>query len=232
MGSPEWFELLRKSFCVQPFVVDASQSLKPKSNPRRWWTRKQRGAKVLENCKIALSLPFTIQVPELHHGISSQRKKLSLISKSTQNRVQIKEPESRGGRKPISDQIYMVVLMILVSTLLSGRPTLQTLYMEGEQFHRCNHHKKITKTLYHEQIFERKKHLYISKFLDSNRLFYQGHHNISPAWLQHTFLEGLSGAGVKSQIRRTVTSIIKAHPQCHKTEVDGQSIILAILLKQ
>ena len=97
MGSPEWFELLRKSFCVQPFVVDASQSLKPKSNPRRWWTCKQRGAKVLENCKIALSLPFTIQVPVLHHGISSQRKKLSLISNSTQNRVQIKEPESRGG---------------------------------------------------------------------------------------------------------------------------------------
>ena len=68
MGSPEWFELLRKSFCVQPFVVDASQSLKPKSNPLRWWTCKQRGAKVLENCKIALSLPFTIQVSELHHG--------------------------------------------------------------------------------------------------------------------------------------------------------------------
>ena len=45
----------------------------------------------------------------------------------------------------------MVVLMILVSTLLSGRPTLQTLYMEGEQFHRCNHHKKITKTLYHKR---------------------------------------------------------------------------------
>ena len=53
--------------------------------------------------------------------------------------------------KPICDQVYMVVLMILVSTLLSGWPTLQTLYMEGEQFHRCNHHKKITKTLNHKR---------------------------------------------------------------------------------
>ena len=102
----------------------------------------------MENCKIALSLPFTIQVSELHHGgkqFHLNEKKLINAKSCSDKGVGVKR------RAPICDQVYMVVLMILVSTLLSGWPTLQTLYMEGEQFHRCNHHKKITKTLNHKR---------------------------------------------------------------------------------